>query len=410
MEKEYPSTEETQNSIGIFSRIKSIFHFLNRKSSKVDFDFSSRRIEKESDYVGFKELFDLPIPKEFKDYYEKRFSPKGVPKSENERKFYIERLKIEAAEFYERIGRLPAEDRDFILERLKSNDNNFSHFYPENILNISKRKLFIKNENGDREISVKGLIAVHKTRYIPNDRTIKTTGNAVGYNESDILPIEAARQTIHFTLNHPVNAHEGGNWDDAGYAILLPLENIINDNVVTLSAADTFTLGDVSLENKSAELLISLEAFKKMSKDEIGALKQRTGAEIITVQDEADEHFDDTINRRVKERGYTNFEAGSNGSWEGQNDLIDLAKSLNKKYSMHYWSPFGNIESNISDVLTDSMGRRSDSKHRKDIENNIKNNFREIKEDIRIARGGKTTKKDKRSLAKIKLAGKKLPK
>ena len=81
------------------------------------------------------------------------------------------------------------------------------------------------------------LMAVHATNFFPQDGIIRvarktTTG---GF-----------RPKIHFNLGGVVQGHKGGNWDESGLAILVPLHSIA-DQLVNIFPDDTTILGDFEL-------------------------------------------------------------------------------------------------------------------------------------------------------------------
>ena len=89
--------------------------------------------------------------------------------------------------------------------------------------------------------SLDNWLLVHATRYMPlkNDKGemyIPTTAMATGFD----IP----RGTVHFMLNHMVETHREGNWDDAGIVILTPFQEVrrINGNPAEVAIQDTYFL------------------------------------------------------------------------------------------------------------------------------------------------------------------------
>lgn len=109
-----------------------------------------------------------------------------------------------------------------------------------------------------REYEEKGLnslILVHKTRYIPNNSTIKSPKD-VGASEPANVTIEGksydyaykrARNTVHFAVNGEVLSHGLGGWDDCKYAILIPFTDISKEQIMNAAPMDTYTYGSVKL-------------------------------------------------------------------------------------------------------------------------------------------------------------------
>lgn len=94
-----------------------------------------------------------------------------------------------------------------------------------------------------KRMDVSDLVAVHLTNYFPKDGILRTLNSN--------LPYATLRNTIHFSLNHPVeNVNFYGQWDDATYAVIVPLEKLVavpENKIWNFNVVDTFFVGDVSL-------------------------------------------------------------------------------------------------------------------------------------------------------------------
>lgn len=204
-----------------------------------------------------------------------------------------------------------------------------------------------KPDSNGYTVSPENLVLVHKTNHLPNQQRIKTTSNATTTKEDHLsgnpLPARSLRQTIHFTLNHPVASHIYGNWEDKKYAILIPSEHLFDKNLIAVQPSDSYAFGDVPLKNSGAEIIITREpqrlskqqirelrkrsdesldeninrktnggTYKVMSTRELNRMKRRTGAEIVTIT-HATEGLDDAIRRRISERGYLVLDSNQYG-------------------------------------------------------------------------------------------------
>lgn len=104
-------------------------------------------------------------------------------------------------------------------------------------------KIYLKQmERPAAQISREGLkpqqlVLVHATRYLPQTRN----GNLEIISTLDASNWELPRNTIHFTLNHPVQEHLYYSWDAVPYVVIAPFTklNEINGNPVNLSTVDT---------------------------------------------------------------------------------------------------------------------------------------------------------------------------
>jgi hypothetical protein len=81
-------------------------------------------------------------------------------------------------------------------------------------------------------LSIKDLVLVHTTKYLPLNNRIYSTFDTRG------IP----RNTIHFSLNHLVSDHVLGTWSAMPYVIIAPLESSIQSNgsPSVLNTVDTF--------------------------------------------------------------------------------------------------------------------------------------------------------------------------
>lgn len=109
-----------------------------------------------------------------------------------------------------------------------------------------------------REYEEKGLdslILVHKTRYIPNNSTIKSPKDAEAKVQAETTiegkkydyAYKRARNTVHFAVNGEVLSHGLGGWDDCKYVILIPFTDIPKEQIMSAAPMDTYTYGSVKL-------------------------------------------------------------------------------------------------------------------------------------------------------------------
>lgn len=68
-------------------------------------------------------------------------------------------------------------------------------------------------------IDPKSLCLVHITEFEPKGNTILSAKDALTQDG-----IGASRNSVHFSINHPVAAHRWGDWDNLPYSIIMPYE------------------------------------------------------------------------------------------------------------------------------------------------------------------------------------------
>lgn len=181
----------------------------------------------------------------------------------------------------------------------------------ELITDFLKKQRVLRNP-----LEANSLIVVHKTDYFPKNGIIKPRGNFKVLYGGKRFPV--SRQTIHFALNGPVKSHMYGNWDGKKIAILIPF-NLVAKRIITLRAEDSFVFGELKLPVGS-EIIIS--------EGDIAA-HQKIAGDAKVIPRELAESLDDTIIRRIKERGYTPMRVGMWG-WERPYDkfLFDTIGNL----------------------------------------------------------------------------------
>ncbi len=110
---------------------------------------------------------------------------------------------------------------------------------------------------GER-MNVEDLVAVHLTKYFPENETIRPLNASC----PDYL-----RTTVHFAMNHPVsNIAALGNWDDTKYAIISPLEKLRNEEnnqAINFNVVDTYFASDVKLPAETT-VLVSSHAYNEV--------------------------------------------------------------------------------------------------------------------------------------------------
>ena len=80
---------------------------------------------------------------------------------------------------------------------------------------------------------------VHATKYLPrqnSDNTMYIPSTAMATNYEDV------RSTVHVALNHVVQSHGAGSWDDTPIIVLVPYNDVVkqNGNPVEIAGTDTY--------------------------------------------------------------------------------------------------------------------------------------------------------------------------
>lgn len=96
-----------------------------------------------------------------------------------------------------------------------------------------------------RNIDADALALVHMTKYEPENGVILSTRDKLG----------GSRNSVHFTLNHPVIAHRAGDWDKCKNAIIMPYNSTVelngDDKFIEGMPNDLYTNGSVKIPEGS---------------------------------------------------------------------------------------------------------------------------------------------------------------
>ena len=250
------------------------------------------------------------------------------------------------------------------IENLFQNYNGYKFIDGDKPLKNLKKYIGKEKEEWNTE----DLALVHLTNYFPNNKIVSSYEG--GKISNGFLMIDGKkfdyyvpqyRNTIHFTLNGPVESHPYGSWNEMNYLVIEPLKYHIND-VTNLSTVDTYF--DKSLKlSKDAFILIRKDAFDDIDK------KKLVGKNIIVFSG----NQNNVVNEILLYLGYNPQKIGMhNWVYESLNVLIKRDKIQDYQEKQQIINP----------KLTFDM--HSGSKH--DI---ISKNQWEISRDLSIIKKGK---------------------
>jgi hypothetical protein len=183
------------------------------------------------------------------------------------------------------------------------------------------------------------LVAVHLTDYYPEDGVIKSHASATKGTEDYV-----ARNTIHFTLNHPVEENDGGDWSGRQFAIVAPLRSLMEtegNHFVNLMGVDSYTLGDVTLPEDA--VIVHAPGFDSSDFGSDG-LKHVVATTPIH----------EAVRTVITENGFPYIPGYANrDSWnnEAEGKLAEFANSLNIDTTPHDIVPYRGIEVDVTNLL-----------------------------------------------------------
>ena len=109
--------------------------------------------------------------------------------------------------------------------------------------------------NLENYTSKSDFICVHKTNYAPVGSKIKSDKEAKATMEGEFdfegetykYEYKNERDTVHTCVNGEVGNHIMGNWEECKYAVLIPLDDIKNEQIGAALSVDLFTKGGIDL-------------------------------------------------------------------------------------------------------------------------------------------------------------------
>jgi hypothetical protein len=219
-------------------------------------------------------------------------------------------------------------------------------------------------------------IAVHLTDTFPLKGILKPGGQ-----------FEATgRNTLHFSINAPVASHELGSWAGKRFAVLIPLEKII-DRIINLLPQDSWIFGDLVLPPGSEILMLvnpnekeiplirsDCAPFVHLSKD-IDFIKKNTGNADLRVYDVAKYSLiTEAVHERIVQRGYR---LQSHHATGGFSDLVlatkfdEIADELKKTTGLHVftdWNYFDDVIYYASKALKEKFDLKICQTQKENIE------------------------------------------
>lgn len=229
--------------------------------------------------------------------------------------------------------------------------------------------------------SIKDLVAIHKTAISPQDDTIYTPEHTGRLNDICFTDPSTKKQhstsyvvgndTIHFTLNCPVENHDVGNdWDSYKYAVMIRLDKLDKAKIPDVKSEDTYVDGNAEL-GKEYYIFCPLGEKSKIQ-------KANPHATIIEYDGIS---LNEAISRMIIYSGYKLERYGSYG-WERHlefskksDDEKLLEELLKKEQYPNLKGPYGSLMHSESKYMARRMWKREYEAIIALIEYNIENNI-----------------------------------
>jgi hypothetical protein len=194
-----------------------------------------------------------------------------------------------------------------------------------------------------------GMMLCHMTDYIPKGGIIQTTRSATG----------AMRDSVHFSVNHSVLGHIGGDWSNKKFAILMPLKgarNMSGNSFAGGIATDFYSIGPVKIPPNSIRVRhnskLPKEKYRIVNASEF---KELTGLKKCNVIETSNPNFQEAVDDIISKSGYELRQTQDSFVWgtlkkNGQMGLKNFKKfneylKANGMTPMaHTYTPNGKVE------------------------------------------------------------------
>ncbi|MBQ7450774.1 hypothetical protein IJS77_05090 [bacterium] len=221
-------------------------------------------------------------------------------------------------------------------------------------------------------IESSSLALVHLTNYEPENGMILSTRDKLG----------GSRNSVHFTLNHPVRSHRMGDWDDCPYAVIMPYDSAVSANsagkFVEGMPNDLYTNGSVAIPEGAVIIKLNPEIEKGTVR--VSEFSGKKGVKLV----ETSEKPYNLVPAVLEKMGYSHIEADgffgqfSYGKLSGKSAesamqnfkaWLKFCRNNEIKPTMHSYSPNGVAEGLIESIdslsANGSWFDRSNSKNYK---------------------------------------------
>ena len=199
-----------------------------------------------------------------------------------------------------------------------------------------------------------GMILCHMTEHLPtHDGKILSVFDALG----------RTRNSVHFSVNHPVTEHMLGDaWSQMPYAVLMPMKSALKQNgncFVGGIAVDFFSRGSVKLPKGTIIVRRAKDvpegALRVINARTIERFKNLRGVRIIET---SDERVYDAAKKVIKKLGYEYRGSCDSELWgelsselhENTGKFTKFLKSKGLKAAYHSSTPNGSFEFLLADI------------------------------------------------------------
>ncbi len=180
---------------------------------------------------------------------------------------------------------------------------------------------------------------------VSNNLPVFENGKLLLKTAMDVTKGKVPRPTLHFTVNCRVGNNDGGNWDDVGYAYIMPMDKMVeaNGKPYAFGKDDTFYATATGVEMPSTSKII----FRADKKDDpaFKDLQEQCRQNNIPIEFVEVQANDDTVVERLLEKdGYGNY---INRNQDKNEIDIGLAKKMEMVvggYGNHTGSPIWQLE------------------------------------------------------------------
>ena len=192
-----------------------------------------------------------------------------------------------------------------------------------------------------------GMVLCRMTKNLPtSEGKVLSFYDALGY----------PRNSVHFSINHPVEAHWGGDWDEMPFGILMPMESTLRDKANKFLggiAQDFYSIGSVKIPKGTVIVRHAKDVpagkLRVINARKIEEFKKLKGVKIIeTSEENIRDAFQTVIRKLGYETKFPNASCAANDFcteevFNLEKKFVEFLKSKGLRSVMHSYTPDANI-------------------------------------------------------------------
>ena len=238
--------------------------------------------------------------------------------------------------------------------KIKSSTNVRSYIVDDDTCDIFPFAKIRSIKTSDGQLQASGMILCHLSDFPPQQGFIDTARSAIG----------AARDSVHFAVNHAPTSHSAGCWDNKTYAILAPMESTLKIKSNTFWGgvpADFYSKGKIKLPQDAVVVKFNETIPQgKYRISDTSVIDEIKGSDKFILIETSEKNMKKAVDNIVQRLGYEfkdSTEAwvwGSETSVNRFEDFESFSKFLTRfgmKTAFHTYTPNNKVDMLIEKIM-----------------------------------------------------------